>query len=456
MNKKSRKRILFFIESFSGGGAERVLLTILRNLDMEKFDVTVLVMSDSGVYSKDFHSLGINVVPVLSSNSSMLNRVKYKLLYNILSPKVAARWLLKGIEADTYVAFVEGYCTKILSCLRSDKRKIAWVHIDLKNFPWTIEEGIYQNIKEEKDAYEMFDMSIGVSNEVSDVLKTQYGLKYVRTIYNPIDENRIIKMSREQSDIQIDKSTFNIISVGRLSHQKGYDKLINLMPRILARNPLVKLYIVGEGEERRNLENQIKVRTIYNPIDENRIIKMSREQSDIQIDKSTFNIISVGRLSHQKGYDKLINLMPRILARNPLVKLYIVGEGEERRNLENQIKEQHLTDNVILTGFVKNPYSLMKKMDLFVCSSVAEGFSLVIAEALTVGLPVVSMECAGPNELLGQGKYGLLCSTYDELTNTIVNISQDKKFLQELCEKSRIRASDFNTTNIISTIENIL
>lgn len=183
---------------------------------------------------------------------------------------------------------------------------------------------------------------------------------------------------------------------------------------------------------------------------------MSREQSDIQIDKSTFNIISVGRLSHQKGYDKLINLMPRILARNPLVKLYIVGEGEERRNLENQIKEQHLTDNVILTGFVKNPYSLMKKMDLFVCSSVAEGFSLVIAEALTVGLPVVSMECAGPNELLGQGKYGLLCSTYDELTNTIVNISQDKKFLQELCEKSRIRASDFNTTNIISTIENIL
>ncbi len=376
MNKKSRKRILFFIESFSGGGAERVLLTILRNLDMEKFDVTVLVMSDSGVYSKDFHSLGINVVPVLSSNSSMLNRVKYKLLYNILSPKVAARWLLKGIEADTYVAFVEGYCTKILSCLRSDKRKIAWVHIDLKNFPWTIEEGIYQNIKEEKGAYEMFDMSIGVSNEVSDVLKTQYGLKYVRTIYNPIDENRIIKMSREQSDIQIDKSTFNIISVGRLSHQKGYDKLINLMPRILARNPLVKLYIVGEGEE--------------------------------------------------------------------------------RRNLENQIKEQHLTENVILTGFVKNPYSLMKKMDLFVCSSVAEGFSLVIAEALTVGLPVVSMECAGPNELLGQGKYGLLCSTYDELTNTIVNISQDKKILQELCEKSRIRASDFNTTNIISTIENIL
>lgn len=371
-----RKRVLFFIESFSGGGAERVLLTILRNLDMTRFDITVLVVSDIGVYRKDFHSLNITIIPVLNCNSRLINKVKYKLVYNILPPKMVARWLLKGIEADTYVAFVEGYCTKILSHLRSDKRKIAWVHTDLNCHPWTIAKGIYHSSKEEKEAYTCFDISIGVSNDVSNVLKNQYGLKSICTIYNPIDESRIVNMSRVQPELNIDKSKFNVISVGRLTQPKGYDKLIDLMPKILASNPSVRLYIVGEGEE--------------------------------------------------------------------------------RQKLEHQIKELNLSDKVILTGFMENPYSLMRDMDLFVCSSVAEGFSLVVAEAFIVGLPVISMECSGPVELLGQGEYGLLCSTYDELANKIAQVSQDNALLQELCNKSKRRASDFNTRNIISTIENIL
>lgn len=372
----SRKRILFFIESFSGGGAERVLFTILRNLDMTRFDITVLVMNDCGAYSMDFHRLGVNIIPVLSSKWSLVNKIKYKLVYNILPTKLAAKWLLKGIEADTYVAFVEGYCTKILSCIHPNKRKIAWVHCDLKKLPWTVEKGIYRSVYEEQSAYEKFNMSVGVSNSVSDILKNYYGLKNVCTIYNPIDECKIIKFS------------------------KG--------------------------------------------------------KSNIQIDKSAFNIISVGRLTSPKGYDKIINLMPQILSENPSVRLYIVGEGEERHNLEHQINDNNLKDEVILTGFLENPYSLMSEMDLFVCSSIAEGFSLVIAEAMICGLPIVSMKCAGPCELLGHGEYGILCSDYDELANAIVRISQDETLQQKLCEKSQKRALDFNTPNIVRTIEEIL
>lgn len=372
----ARKRIVFFIESFSGGGAERVLLTILRKIDLSRFKVTILVISDSGVYSSDFRKLPVSIVPALNYRSTFLNKLKYKLIYNILPPSLTVKWLLKGIKADTYVAFVEGYCTKILSYLQTDKRKIAWVHIDLKNFPWPIEKGIYSDRLKEGTAYKCYDEVIGVSNDTSEAIRGLYGLKSVRTIYNPIDEGRIMALSKETGNIDVDGTAFNIISVGRLTRQKGYDKLLRLMPEVLKANPSVRLYIVGEGEE--------------------------------------------------------------------------------RKSLEDQIKELHLSDNVILTGFLENPYSLMSNMDLFVCSSVAEGFSLVIAEAMICGLSVVSMKCAGPNELLDQGRYGVLCSTYDELADALVDISTDKARLSGLREKSRKRAADFNTQNTIATIENLL
>lgn len=371
-----KKRVVFFIESFSGGGAERVLLTILRNIDRERFDITVLVMSDTGVYSAIFHALGIDIIPVMNSKVSILNKIKYKLLYNLLPARIAAKWILQNIKADTFVAFIEGYCTKILSAISNCKKKIAWAHIDLETFPWTIEKGIFKDVDEESKAYHNYDLVIGVSNSVTDMLTNRYKLERVKTIYNPIDEQRIQKLASE-----------------------------------------------------------------FCPL---------------SINRNKFNIVSVGRLTRQKGYDKLIALMPAIVAVNPDVRLYIVGEGEERSAIESLIRDLDLGDYVILTGFMDNPYSLMREMDLFVCSSVAEGFSLVIAEAMTVGLPIVSMECAGPNELLGNGKYGVLCSTYGQLAQNIIALSRDKELVQHLRRKSLKRSEDFNTAQIVKSIESIL
>lgn len=370
------KRVLFFIESFAGGGAERVVYTILKYIDRRRFDVTILVMNDVGVHKDAFHSLGFRIINVLDGKLSLLNNIKYKLIYNIFPAKIAAKWLLNGIKADTYVAFVEGYCTKIISTIPHKKRKIAWVHTDLKKFPWPVEKHIYSSADSEKKSYSLFDKVVGVSKEVSEVMKQEYGLTDVITIYNPIDENRI----QAQSE------------------------------KVRCKN----------------------------------------------IDKSLFNIISVGRLTHPKGYDQLIDRMPGIISIRPDIRLYIVGEGEERTSLENQIKRLGLERHVILTGFLQNPYSLMAQMDAFVCSSRAEGFSLVIAEAMIIGLPIISMECTGPCELLDNGKYGILCKSYDELSQSIVAVAEDKKLLESLKVKSQQRAKDFNTEKTIKLIEEIL
>jgi len=373
---ETKKRIVFFIESFSGGGAERVLYTILRYINRERFDVTILVMNDAGVQRDVFHSLGFKIINVLDNRIPLLNNIKYKLIYNILPAKVAAKWLLTGIKADTYVAFVEGYCTKIFSTLSPKKRTIAWVHTDLKNFPWPVEKRIYSSFESEGTAYKNYCQVIGVSNEVTEVMKHAYRLSDVLTIYNPIDELRIKSLSEAPGDIKVDKRSFNIISVGRLTRPKGYDLLIGIMPGLV------------------------------------------KHRSDI--------------------------------------KLYIVGEGEDRASLEEQITLLGLKSHVILTGFLQNPYSLMARMDAFVCSSRVEGFSLVIAEAMIVGLPVISMECAGPCELLDNGKYGILCKSYDELTKSIMAVAKDGKFLESLRAKSQQRAKDFNTEKTIKHIEEIL
>ena len=95
-------------------------------------------------------------------------------------------------------------------------------------------------------------------------------------------------------------------------------------------------------------------------------------------------------------------------------------------------------------------------MDLFVCSSIAEGFSLVIAEAMTVGLPIVSMACAGPKELLDFGKYGILCNSYSDLAQAIGEISNNPSLQAALRDKAVTRSRMFNTVNTIHQIEALL
>ena len=108
-------------------------------------------------------------------------------------------------------------------------------------------------------------------------------------------------------------------------------------------------------------------------------------------------------------------------------------------------------------GFLKNPYALMKNMDLFVCSSRAEGYSLVIAEALVLGLPVISTDCAGPNELLDNGKYGILVDNNESaLYNGICDLINSPENIITLRNKSFQRCDFFNIYNTIQAFEKLI
>lgn len=126
----------------------------------------------------------------------------------------------------------------------------------------------------------------------------------------------------------------------------------------------------------------------------------------------------------------------------------------KKKQLEEYIKENKLTNIVKLQGFVKNPYPYLKNSDLFICSSRAEGYSLVIAESLILNVPVISTKCSGPNELLDFGKYGMLVENdEDSLYLGLKNIIDDRNKLKELKKKSQKRSEIFNYKKTIERIE---
>jgi glycosyltransferase involved in cell wall biosynthesis len=130
--------------------------------------------------------------------------------------------------------------------------------------------------------------------------------------------------------------------------------------------------------------------------------------------EAKWKIISIGNLKEQKAHDDLLEAFAILSREMADCRLLILGEGSLRTKVESQILELNLKARVRLPGFDPNPYPYLENADLFVLSSRWEGLAIVILEALSMGVPVVSTDCpSGPRELLEDGKFGLLTEVGD-------------------------------------------
>ena len=124
-------------------------------------------------------------------------------------------------------------------------------------------------------------------------------------------------------------------------------------------------------------------------------------------------ILAVGRLYKQKDYPVLLEAFAKLRSRR-VARLLILGEGEERSKLEEQVQRLGLTRDVEMPGFAANPFAYMARAKLFALSSEWEGFAIVLTEALACGTPAVSTDCpSGPREILADGKFGRLVPVGD-------------------------------------------
>ena len=137
-------------------------------------------------------------------------------------------------------------------------------------------------------------------------------------------------------------------------------------------------------------------------------------QHHLPRDAKDLRIVALGRLHQIKGFDLLIDAFSRIAPRHPEVSLTIWGEGLERKALESQIAQCGLSRQILLPGSTNAPLERLAEGDIFVLPSRAEGFPHVLAEAMSVGLPVIAFDChSGPAELINHNVNGLLVAPQD-------------------------------------------
>ena len=201
-----------------------------------------------------------------------------------------------------------------------------------------------------------------------------------------------------------------------------------------------------------------KMSVIYNPLMPslaNSRVPLNPEILNWMKD-SPINLIAIGQLKKVKNFLNLIKSVDILVNQNKQkLRLVILGDGEERAVMEESIKSYKLEHSIFLPGWVDDPMPYLRLSDLLILSSDYEGFGLVILEALSVGVNVVSTNCkTGPSEILKDGEFGFLCTAGDaSALASSVNFALKNPLSKEHLIS---RASDFLPDKIIQQYEKIL
>lgn len=235
-----------------------------------------------------------------------------------------------------------------------------------------------------------------------------------------------------------------------------------LLDRLLARLAS-KIIVISKAVSRRfnwlkNKEDKIVL--VYNGIDLERFkpnvgIRKVRGES---LSSKTPMVVTVGRLDWYKGHKYLLEAAEKIVQTLPDARFLIVGDGGYRKRLENQVKQLNLDENVIFTGNRKDIPEILAGIDLFVLSSVSEGFGRAVAEAMACAKTVVATKAGGLSEVVEDGITGRLVSPKNStaLAEAIIELLKDKKKAENMGIAGRKRVEKlFSIERNVKSIEEL-
>ena len=365
-------KILFLIHDLGQGGAEKVLVNLVNNMDRSKFDISVTVLFGGGVNEQflrpdiHFRAVWAKSVP---GNSKLMKA---------LSPEKLHRICVKD-HYDIEVSYLEGPSARIISGCKDPKiKKVCWIHVEQKTAQKAAES--FRSVAEAADCYNRFDRIIAVSDTV----------------------------------------------------RQDFTNILHI------RRPVDVLYNTNESAE---------------------ILKLAEEPiEDGLLQEGEFHLVGVGKLVKTKGFDRLIRITKLLADEGYPVHLFILGKGPEKESLEKQAKEARIETKVTFLGYQTNPYKYVAKADLFVCASLAEGFSTAATEALILGIPVCTVEVSGMKEMLGEhNEYGLVTENTEEaLYQGIRNLLDQPVLLAHYKEQAIQRGKDFRTEETVKAAEEML
>lgn len=371
-----KKKILFVIDSLECGGAEKSLVSLLNLIDYDKYDVDLQLYNPNGMF-KNLVPKEVNILSNLPYYDfttlpfiKQICTLKFNKLISRIKFSYATRWYnkeklhgsqlfwkncgkhIEGLnkEYDIAIAYNQGFSTYFVAEKVKAKKKLAWVNVN-----------------------------------------------YIDAGYNP------------KIDMEIYEKFDNIVAVS----QGVYEILCDCFSRF--KN---KINIIYDINNAKLIEKMSKEKKVYNDIDED-VIK----------------IVTVGRLVYQKGYDYAMKACKILTERNINFKWYVLGEGNERKNIEKYISENNLEERFILIGAVDNPYPYIKNADIYVQTSRFEGFGLAIAEARILNVPIVTTNFDVVYNQMINGKNGLVVNmSAEDIAEGIIKIIQDKELKNDIIQ----------------------
>lgn len=248
---QSKKKVLFYLWSFSlGGGAEKILATISNNLDMEKYEIDILEMEH---FDKGFPLLRKDVNVLKPYKAKKHSRLVEALLwrFRFWFPGLVRRYLVRDIY-DIEISFTIMNPPMPFS-KRKGVKKIAWIHGSIENMP---ENEKY--CKLHKRHLGSADTIVAISEKTRKSIETvfpDYKDKIV-TIYNGYNFNDIRQLGEEKVDIQIKEQS--ICSIGRIEKLKGTDRTLELIKKLHEEGHFYHMYYIGSGEQENELKEKVK------------------------------------------------------------------------------------------------------------------------------------------------------------------------------------------------------
>ncbi|RVU83936.1 glycosyltransferase family 4 protein [Leucothrix sargassi] len=213
--------------------------------------------------------------------------------------------------------------------------------------------------------------------------------------------------------------------------------------------PRAKLVAPVSDDIAETLRTQVKlsnVERIYNPVP----FQELQQLASAPFSHPRKFIVAVGRLTYQKHFDLMVSAFAASKAKEDC-DLIILGDGELRESLEAQIKALGMEDKILLPGRLKNPFVYMKNAEFMTLSSRAEGFPMVLIEALSLSCPAISTDCpTGPREIIQNEVNGLLIEMENQqlLTDSIDKLFYDDSLRQRLKENASDSVSHLSVENI--------
>ncbi|MBT2758405.1 glycosyltransferase [Mesobacillus foraminis] len=382
------KKVLFMLSSMNVGGVEKSFLSLLSTFPKNQYDVTLLLLEKKGGF--------LELVPEWVK----IEEVHW---YTSTKPIImqSPHQTVKGYLKNRQPHYIPGFITSYLLSKYLDDRYSYYKHI-LKNIPFN--QSIY-------------DIAISYQGP-TDIIDFYIANK--------------VKAKKKITWVHFDVSKHYI---NQNLYQRLYSKFdqLNVVSK-LASQELIKLFP--------SISNKVKV--FPNIVGASIIQSMSKEKVEFDDNFQGVKILTVGRLSEEKGQDFAIMALSKLIKLGYDVRWYCIGEGKYRKQLEMMVKEHNLEKEFVLLGSTSNPYPYIAKADIYVQTSRHEGYCLTLAEARCLAKPIVTTNFIGAYEQIKDGENGFIVQMDDEEILRRIKLLIDNseirgKFSENLSNKVEMR-----------------